>query len=51
MAGQEEAQLAPSRTLAILSLPSTAWASATHAVLAIIFGLWALRGMVDTGEP
>jgi hypothetical protein len=38
MDGQEEARLAPSRTLAMLSLPSTARAPATHAVLAIISG-------------
>ena len=36
MAGQEEARLAPSRTLAMLSLPPAARAPAAHAVLAII---------------
>jgi len=36
MADQEEARLAPSRTLALLSLPSTARVPATYAVLAII---------------
>jgi hypothetical protein len=30
MADQEKARLAPSRTLAMLSLPSTARAAATH---------------------
>jgi len=39
MADQEEARLAPSRTLAMLSLPSTARAPAKHAVLVIIFAV------------
>jgi hypothetical protein len=38
MADWEEAQLAPSCTLALLSLPPAARAPAMHAVLAIIFG-------------
>src|SRR6516165_7413200 len=38
MADQEEARLAPGRTPAVLSLPPSARAPATHAVLAIISG-------------
>ena len=51
MAGQEEARLAPSRTLAMLSLPSTARAPATHAVPVIIFGPFERRGYAGSGEP
>jgi hypothetical protein len=51
MADQEEARLAPSRTLALLPLPPAARAPATHAVLAIIFDRLSIAGHAGFVEP